>query len=174
MTIQHHRWRRLKRPIKVLFLVLVLASATYLTVLCWSIVVDARTSLGLTRANVPGIDNLLAVTDTTDIPRDGLLRPYDVHLCIRVAELADSLETAKAKQHHRISAFATLLNTHATSRHSYIWARGQLQRAIMGPSTHTDSVNARLVEIMEPRIATLRTVYRNHLDTLIINPLAKK
>lgn len=151
-----------------MFIALVVAAIGYLTYITWYIIVDARTTLGLTRTNVPGIENLLIVSGQPDIHGDSLLTPSQVHLCLRVAELADSLERAKTKKQHRIQLFASLLNEHATSKATYTWARMTLARAITLPLSHNDSVNATMLHIMEPRMRVVKRVYAKHLDTLIL------
>ena len=151
-----------------MFIVLIIAAICYLTYVTWYIIVDARTTLGLTRANVPGIENLLVVSGRPDTHGDSLLTPAQVHLCLRVAELADSLERTKAKKQRRVQMFASLLNEHVTSKATYTWARATLERAISKPLNHSDSVNATMLHIMRPRLTVVKRVYAKHLDTLIL------
>lgn len=153
------------------FWVLVVVALAYLAVVTWFIVSDARASLGYTRTHVPGIDNLLTVTGSVSIPPDGMLRPSHVEFCLRIAEMANEMNAAGMSEHSRITKFAHLLNSYALSRATYVWARTRLQRAIVNPTTHTDSVNARLIHIMHPRMELVKQVYHNHLDTLLLGTI---
>lgn len=131
---------------------------------------NARTALGFTRTNVPGIENLLAVGGVADIQGDSILTPAQIHLGLRVAMLADSLAKGNVKSQQRLQGFATLLNQHATSRATYVWTKASLSRAITMPLTHRDSINARMLHIMQPQVEVLQRVYKQHLDTLITAP----
>lgn len=147
---------------------LIACSICYLTIVTWSIIVDARTALGLTRTNVPGIESLLAVGGKAEVPSDSLLSSAQVHLCLRIADLADSLEQSKVKKQYRLQAFARILNDHATSRATYVWMRSALVAALVDPKTHSDSLNAHAIHIMKPHLGVVKRVYRAHLDTLIM------
>jgi hypothetical protein len=164
--IHHHvpRKRRWRRLVSWCFAAAVVVCLAYLGERIVNVVLQARTALGLTRIEGPGIDNLLAIQGNYTPPADGLLRPAQVHVAVRVAELADTLELINARPGQRRSRLAGLLNQHGVGKAQYLWARTTLLTAITHPRTHADSVNANLVHIMQPRMDNLRRILQQSLD----------
>ncbi len=150
------------------FLVLFLAAFAYVTERSWVVFSDARAALGLTRTEGPGINNLLVVHGKYIPPADSQLRPSHVHVAIRVAELADTLEKQAARPSRRRARFATLLNHHAMGLEEYRWTRRALLQALESPQTTADSITRTRFRVMEPRLRSVQRILRDSLDAELL------
>ncbi len=140
----------------------------YLGIITWIVVSDARAALGLTRVVGPDIESMLVNHGTYIPPGDSLVRPTQLHLVLRIAELADSLEDQNVPTLQRRNRFASVLNSHSFGRSEYRWVRNALVRAISKPQTTADSGNVRLVEPLRDRALHMSQVFQDSLDHEIL------
>jgi len=158
-----------KRILRWSFALLVVAALVFLVVVTTNFLNEAQMSLGRTPMSGSDLDAMLVNRQQFTPPPDGRLRIAQVHVCLRIAELIDSLDRKKENQTRRRSAIAAVMNTHMQSRASYTWSRNHLATALFDePMTMADSANIRLIRMMRPRLSAVRRVFNDSLDKEIL------
>ncbi|MCX6140446.1 MAG: hypothetical protein NTX15_06390 [Candidatus Kapabacteria bacterium] len=136
---------------------------------------EANTSLGLSRVSGMGLQGLVVNVQSYVPPVDSILRPSQLTMLLHVIEELDSLAETKGDESSRRQAFAQTLNQYTTSLSEYRWIRNTAKEYV-GTSreshrsgSRADSVNAQRMRMFSPRIRIHPRFFRDTLDREALN-----
>lgn len=152
------------------FLTVVVLALAFLALTFRVFMLEANTSLGLSRVSGKGLQGLVVNVQSYLPPDDSILRPSQLSMLLQVIYELDSLADDNASDNDKRLAFARILNQHTTSLSEYRWIRKTAMQYVGNSrqrrdyNSRADSVNEQRMRMFTPRIEKHRRFYRDTVD----------
>ena len=154
-----------RRWLRWVFILLVVGGLVYVGLRLVFFLQLADMSLGLSRVPGVSLQSMLVNQQQWTPPKDGRLRPAEVHMALRMVRAIDSLEEEDLSEFQWRRRIADLMNAHMLTRSHYTWIRSKVVHSVQERAkTSADSVNAGLMEMYEPQFKDHWDVFRDSLD----------